>query len=579
MNADPVSAYKKFLAAQEQLTADEREALQIGCLYFVETLLKTGDAQKALTAMKKNLKSPWPKNPSTTGKQSLPGMLHLEFEPYETREYIDIVTSHLLRRLHTDGERRVLPWLLQTLKYGFPAERRVPLSYLPQLGLTPEEIGEVLQDVVVSLLAQSTGQPGDLCKHLSDLVTETSDPRWTWQLARALAAQPTADLARLDSMLLISFYRGDGPPKTVRIDVSPSEILELLTPGTHPIARQIVCAYLTKTGQPVSPYQEAIVSRFHDSDLGYLHAAAQYLSEGRCKLTSEQLRIVKRAMEKLPNDRSYQREKAAEAITSLLTNGTATDSATQGENTDGWLRGPGSFEVIHEIAGTYFAMYKNVLHSVPYSEWRTDEEEFGALVIDSKEGAGYLIPKKFPSTPTGASGARRVAEPLALIGAEGEILVCLREPFMNQDGRWGDQNFLYSFATKTKSWSSWQRIREDGRDEIVRAAEESARTSICNGELKLKVDSDGKLCLIEDVTPYHLDSYNGPPRINALPLPRGLVLRPLPRELSRATEISPEVHAMLGDDGVRERNPVVWSTPSFELVCLRDPSEICLRRI
>lgn len=433
VRVNPVDAYNRFLAedlvTKEKPSTDEREALQIGCLYFVETLLNTGDAQKALNAMADNLESPWPIKPQTTGKQILPGMVNLDFKPYTTRRYIDMVTSILILRVQTDGERRVLPWLFQTLKYAFTAERRIPLCYLLQLALTPEESSEALSDFVVSLLAQSTRPPEDISLHLAELVTNTSDPQWTWQLACTLAVQTEKDLEPLTSRLMINFYWTEGPPKAIQINVTLSEIVGLLTSNTHPAVCQVVCAYLMKTGQPVAPYQDAIIARFTDSDSGYLNMAAKHLSEGRCRLTGEQLRIVKQVTK-------------TEAVAALLANAAAAESLIQVENSNGWQKSSGYIEALYESAGSYFAFYKTILHTVPNSEWRTDEDTFGALVIDAQGFVCCPIPEHFLSRPTGAAGARRHLSPLTIIGDDGEVLAKVCEPFMEQDGQWGDRNYL-----------------------------------------------------------------------------------------------------------------------------------------
>ena len=86
-------AFRKFIEVKEELSKDERELLQVGCAYFIESLLIGGDAERALKAMETNLTSPMPELSNVTGRKTLRGMVDLVFKPYTTRQAYRTIDS------------------------------------------------------------------------------------------------------------------------------------------------------------------------------------------------------------------------------------------------------------------------------------------------------------------------------------------------------------------------------------------------------------------------------------------------------------------------------------------------------
>lgn len=166
---------------------------------------------------------------------------------------------------------------------------------------------------------------------------------------------------------------------------------------------------------------------------------------------------------------------------------------------------PGRCGDLALAGGALIAAHHRIVRESPDGEWRTDEDEFGVLVVDPrKPGARVvLLPVPFRAQHCG-SDASRDFDLAAIVGDTAVFTVT--SPYSDKGG-WGNRDFLFGFDLKSRRWSRLE-VREDGRiaSRVIpaRATEKTLRP-FGGGELVVWKDADGGLHAAEDWTPYHLE--------------------------------------------------------------------------
>ncbi|MCX6117751.1 MAG: hypothetical protein NT027_09430 [Proteobacteria bacterium] len=571
-------AFKKFIDAKEGLSKDERELLQVGCAYFIESLLIGGDAERALKAMEANLTSPLPDTSKVTGKKTLRGMVNIEFDPYTTRQYIEYTTSILFDRILTDGDRSTLPWVTQTIKYAFYHEREAPLGYLPTLNLTSEQIHACLKDFVTGVMAQKFEPPANIGDHICHFVQNISRPYWIYTLAKVLSEFSVEELDRYKSIVNTSSLRTRFEPSALESMEGPVDIKPLLDSKCHIFVSQIACAYLLRSQIAATEYKDLIMSRMVGAPYTFIATAANYVSEFQGQFSANDLAILKDVDSMRPpgGGRMFEFSEAHMALRALMENANARLISEPVNVVGGeWTRLKGKFQQIVSVdESTLMLTYIKTKFFAPMSEWRSDEDEIGFLKINKGSMKHFAIPRQFPSCKTGAAGVKRTVFILGKVEGRSEFLIGIQEPFYDERG-WGNQNLLFSFNLEGETWSSWIPNPQDKKELIKVSA--ASQMPVCYGDLKFKVDASGRVTLVEDRTPTY-DSYSGPRVEHQLPVFIGATL-------GRATIVDTvdpllgnrEFREVLETPGFKDRLMNRWTTHGYNIFTLISPWELVIR--
>jgi hypothetical protein len=571
-------AFRKFVEAQEKLSKDERELLQVGCAYFIESLLIGGDGERALKAMEANLTSPLPDTSKVTGKKILRGMVHIEFEPYTTRQYIGYTTNILMDRNLTDGDRSTLPWLTQTIKYAYHHERDVPLGYLPTLNLPAEQIHACLKDFVIGVMAQKFEPPANIGDHICHFVQTISRPYWIYALAKVLSEFSVEELDKYKNIVNTSSLRTRFEPSALKTMEGPVDIKPLLDSKSHIFVSQIACAYLLRSQIAATEYKDLIMSRMVGAPYTFIATAANYVSEFQGQFSASDLAILKEVDSMRPpsGGRMFEFSEAHMALRALMENANARLIVEPVNVLGGeWTRLKGKFKQIVSVdESTLMLPYIKTKFFAPMSEWRTDEDEIGFLKINKGTMTHFAIPLQFPPCKTGAAGVKRSVFVLGKFEGRSEFLIGIHEPYYDERG-WGDQNLLFSFNLDGESWSSWIPDPQDKKGLIKVSAE--SKIPVSYGDLKFKVDASGIVTLVEDRTPTY-DSYSGPRVEHQLPV----FIR---ATLGRATMVDTvdpllgnrEFREVLETPGFKDRLMNRWTTHGYNIFTLISPWELVIR--
>jgi hypothetical protein len=537
-------ALDKLLARESALDADERRLLRGALAAYVDVLLESGDAARALEELKARCGEPPPAAPRTLGARPLRGMTQLDFEPYETRDYISEVCALLGILVIEDGDLALRPWLMQTLKIGFPGDRETALQMASALPIALAEARAAARDFYESLAAQprpEMGGPGD---HVSSLLGGLASPIWREALLREGAGLPDAELERLGADFALSFFDATrGWRQCAELAISDEEIEKLLEAGGPPARRSFALAAARLKGRVTARSAAALVRIVSESARApepapypLLAAAAECL-EKSSTLEAAALPALEGALEALAGrDGGYAQQGAVEALGTLI-RGVRTRSAPLIERShlDSRLtvwRTPAFLQEPRlSPSGEGEAFYRRIRVRANDREWMTDHDEFGAFAVDAaaRSAEAVPLPVSFRMRESGAAGFGRRLQVLGTLERRGEILVCVFSPFSRAKG-WGSENLLFSWSRAKRAWTYWGPKREGGPAESEalapgRSVSEEELTPACRGELVVKPDGT----LLEDVTPHHLDSYVGPDLLNPLPGLAGAELTPLAR--------------------------------------------------
>lgn len=155
------------------------------------------------------------------------------------------------------------------------------------------------------------------------------------------------------------------------------------------------------------------------------------------------------------------------------------------------------------VGGNAVFLLVRALREFPDGSWRCAEED-AALGVLSPSGDFCLrpLPLRLPSRPTGAAGAER-AWGLELL-FEGRLLISLRVPFSDQRG-WGTENHLLAWDP-SGAWLDAERTPAGiTMHPLSEPVSEERLSSWGYGELLVWKDGTGRLCSMNDQTPYHLE--------------------------------------------------------------------------
>lgn len=155
------------------------------------------------------------------------------------------------------------------------------------------------------------------------------------------------------------------------------------------------------------------------------------------------------------------------------------------------------------VGGDAVFLLVRALRRFPAGAWRCAEEEAALGILRPSGDFGMRpLPLRLPSRPTGAAGAERVWGLELLL--DGRLVISLRVPFSDERG-WGTQNHLLAWDP-SGTW--WELERSQKGVTMHPLSEPVGDQQLCSwgtGELVVWKDAAGRLCTMNDGTPYHLE--------------------------------------------------------------------------
>jgi hypothetical protein len=186
----------------------------------------------------------------------------------------------------------------------------------------------------------------------------------------------------------------------------------------------------------------------------------------------------------------------------------ATDELNLHATLDGNLN---NHTLSYQLDNSVFAPYLSALNVTDKGGWQIEEERFGMIEIclgDKVTYETHWLPLLFQYRTK--SYSNRVWKLLGHCGSK--LMMYLCHP-MAEGGAWGNHNYLFSFDVIDKFWTGYE--LKDGRLEPYDIdsnvlTEQTTKRSLSYGELTFGPTTlvVGKLVVLEDSSPYHLDDYS-----------------------------------------------------------------------